>query len=85
MCKGNCMNCVYYFEDTDFCLKTMYAAKNTGRICPDWKSKNDYSPDTFITSEDLEFSTEITDCRADYTTISELFEELKAFNEEILD
>lgn len=79
------MDCVYYFEDTDFCLKTMYSAKNTGRNCPDWKSKNDYSPDTFITSEDLEFSTELTDCRAGYTTISELFEELKALNEEILD
>lgn len=85
MCKGNCMDCVYYFEDTDFCLKAMYSAKNPDGNCADWKSKNDYSPDTFITSGDLEFSTELTDCRADYTTISELFEELKALNEEMIE
>lgn len=85
MCNCECSDCVYYFEETDFCLNHMYNVKRTVGLCADKKNKNDYSPDTLISHEDLEFSDELTDCRPSYTTISELFEELKALNEEALD
>lgn len=85
MCRGECNDCVYYFEDTDFCLKQMYSVKITDEKCADKKSKADYPPTTLISNEDLEFSEELTDCRDEDMTISELFEELKALNEELLD
>ena len=85
MCKGECKDCIYYFEDTDFCLKTMYSAKNTGGNCPDWKNKADYPATTLISDEDLDFSYELTDCRDEDMTIYELYQELKAINDEYLD
>ena len=84
-CRNECRDCVYYFEETDFCLKAMYSAKNTNGLCADWRSKNDYSPDTLVSNEDLEFSEELTDWRDEDITIAELFEELKAINEEMIE
>ena len=83
-CRKECRDCVYYFEDTDFCLNHMYNVKLTGEKCADKKSKADYPSSTLISNEDLEFSDELTDCRDGDITISELFEELKALNEEML-
>ena len=77
------MDCVYYFEDTDFCLNHMYNVKITDEKCADKKSKADYPSSTLISNEDLEFSDELTDWRDEDITISELFEELKALNEEM--
>ena len=83
-CGNECENCVYYFEETAFCLNHMYNVKLTGK-CADKKSTEDYPATTLISNEDLEFSEELTDCRDGDITISELFEELKALNEEMLD
>ena len=85
MCGGECMDCVYFFEETYFCLKSMYNVKLTGGKCPDKQSKSEYPATTLISNEDLHFSEELTDCRDEDTTIAELFEELKALNEEMLD
>ena len=79
-CNCVCGDCVYYFEDTDFCLKKMYSVIGTVEDCCDKKSKADYPSSNLISNEVLEFSDEITDCRDANTTISELFEELKALN-----
>ena len=81
-CTGVCRDCVYYFEETDFCLHKMYSVIGTVENCADKKSTKDYPATTLISNEDLEFSEELTDCRDENTTISELFEELKALNEE---
>ena len=79
------MECVYYFEETDFCLKQMYNVKLTGEKCADKKSKADYPATTLISNEDLEFSDELTDCRDEDITIAELYEELRAVNKVELD
>ena len=84
-CTGVCRDCVYYFEETDFCLKSMYNVKLTDGKCPDKQSKSEYPATTLISNEDLEFSEELTDWRDEDITISELFEELKALNEEVND
>lgn len=85
MCNNGCFDCVYYFEETDFCLKTMYSVKRADLGCVDKKSTTEYSANTLISNEDLEFSEELTDCRDGNMTISELFDELKAITEEALD
>ena len=84
-CRNECRDCVYYYEDTDFCLNSMYNVKLTGEKCADKKSKADYPATTLISNEDLEFSEELADWRDEDITIAELFEELKAINEEALD
>ena len=76
MCKGDCNDCVYYFEETEFCLNHMYSVIGTVENCADKKSKDEYPGFTMIS--DLDFSSELTDSRSKYTTVSELFEELKA-------
>lgn len=81
-CTGACRGCVYYFEETDFCLHCMYNLRGVVENCANKKSTKDYPPTTLISNEDLEFSEELTDWRDDDITISELFEELKALNEE---
>ena len=80
-CTGVCRDCIYYFEETDFCLHKMYSVIGTVENCADKKSKSEYPSTTLISNEDLEFSEELTDCREDDITIAELFEELKALNE----
>lgn len=81
-CRNECEKCVYYFEETDFCLNHMYSVRKDGVNCPDKKSKMDYPSDTLIVTTDLEFSYELTDCRDDDLTIGELFEELRTLYEE---
>ena len=81
-CTGVCGDCVYYFEETDFCLHKMYSVIGTVENCADKKSTKDYPATTLISNEELDFSEELTDCRNGDITIAELFEELKALNEE---
>ena len=50
--------------------------------CADKKNKADYPLTTLISNEDLEFSEELTDDKDENMTIAELFNELKAMNEE---
>ena len=84
-CRKECRDCVYYFEDTDFCLNHMYNVKRDGVNCSDKKSKSEYPASSSIFDGDLEFSEELTDFRSRFTTIADLFEELKALNDELLD
>ena len=41
-CRNECRDCVYYYEDTDFCLNSMYNVKLTGEKCAVKKSKADF-------------------------------------------
>lgn len=82
-CRNECRDCVYYYEETDFCLNHMYNVKLTGEKCADKKSKADYPATTLISNEDLEFSEELTDFMDANATISDLFAEVKAINEGI--
>ena len=47
-CRKECRDCVYYFEETDFCLHCMYNVKGTVENCPNKKSKADYVLNIFI-------------------------------------
>ena len=82
MCRNECMDCVYYYENSDFCLNHMYNIIGNVENCADKKNKADYPLTTLISNEDLEFSEELTDDKDENMTIAELFNELKAMNEE---
>ncbi|WP_296874592.1 hypothetical protein [uncultured Methanobrevibacter sp.] len=84
-CGHECKDCVYYFEETDFCLHTMYNVMRVVKDCENKRSREDYPASTLISDEDLEFSDELTDCRDGDMTISELYDELKAITREALD
>ena len=85
MCKGVCNDCIYYFEDTDFCLNRMYNLMKIVTECETKKTWDEYPATTLISNEELEFSEELYDWRDDDITIGELFNELKAVTEEELD
>ena len=84
-CNGDCGDCVYYFEETDFCLNHMYSVIGTVENCADKKSKADFPATTLVSNEELDFSEELTDWRDEDITIAQLFEELKALNEEMIE
>lgn len=80
-CGHECEDCVYYFEETDFCLNKMYSVIGTVENCAEKKSTTEYPASTLISNEDLEFSDELKE-NGDMT-ISELYDELKALHREM--
>ena len=74
-CNGVCGDCVYYFEETDFCLNHMYSVIGTVENCADKKSKADFPATTLVSNEELDFSEELTDWRDEDITIAELLDE----------
>jgi len=85
MCDSICNKCVYYYEETDFCLHDMYNVMRVVKDCENKRSREDYPATTLISHEDLEFSDELTDCWDEDITIYQLFQELKAINAEYID